>query len=100
MKYKKYTTELTILNKKNEQGKYYEKKPIRLQNLLELDGQVIISYGYQPNKRSSYCITATYNNITTIITSNPSTTLEETMQYLGKNPSDLIINRYKELQLI
>lgn len=98
MKIKKYTTEQISLNKKNEQGLFTEKRPIALLDIMQLDDDITLSFGYRSarhKKPIEYCIT--HKGITVKLSDNMHSTVED----IAKNlTSEMIINRYKELKLI
>lgn len=104
MNTKRYKAELTLLNKKDEQGKFFEKKQVVLLDIINY-GEVKIAFQYEGKKRKPDNYVAIYQNVVVILKS-AYLSFEDFMQELENIASDtrnvetIIINRYKELKLI
>lgn len=103
MNNKKYNVELTLLDKKDNQGKFTNKQKIKVLDVLELDDNIKIAFGYEGLKRKPSYYVCIYEGVATIISNNinePIDVLMAKLNQLAPNASKAIINRYKELKLI
>lgn len=99
----KYTTTLVRFDQKNEQGEYTNREKIKALDIVTLDNDVRIAFGYEGLKRKPSFYIAVYDRLATILSNNINEPVENMMIKLGDlkpDTSTAIINRYKELKLI
>lgn len=98
----KYKTTLTVLDTKNEEGKFTNTKDIKLLDVLTLDDDIKLSFGYEGLKRKPYAHTCTYKNVTVIISTSAGFTFDDMIKNFGgiNETVQAIKNQYTKLQLI
>lgn len=101
----KYKTSLVLLDKKNERGEF-ESETISALDILTLDNNVRIAFGYRTKKRLPFAYLAVMRGKATIIDNNISKSVGEAIgtliDYFGSLEATglSIEQKYKELNLI